>query len=803
MAKWSRKKKTIYALLFLTAVIILVFFGAQLGLYLNFLVGNDILIRLSASREYISIMNGEKTNVTFKIDTLNNVFCEAKCMLEFEDLTRNSSAKQNISLRSGSKIQRTFEIIAPLTGTGSEVYRFSVSCSNEKKVFCPADDSRTSRKVLVVVEHDLTPVERLLQKDLKEKILGFQETLANQSSAEGAIKSAYDKIEQSKESSDAERNWFFLVTSLKENENALAALIQLWKQGDYYAASNKAELVMSSFSATNVKLATAKQSVESLANRHNEIIRKFNEAKEKVSKLTAVKTTDSLIMNEAENAIRHFNESTNSANQEIKLEARENLAETALTNTLLSSSKINYSLRIEAVKKEVKTDLKFELVCNVSGNCQTHPSPYNRSHQTEVDMNLTCERLNVLNSIIKQITANYTNITLNESSKLVADKELATIEYALKERYALQIDPDGVNGPELLEMLGSKNNLTNISSLVNKTLLLAELSKIPLDSCATLPAKQIALVDFSAAEIIIAPQTPQQIFQPLIDPKPQCCLFGSCTACCEGESCRNSPSKYPIIFLHGHLVNNQLSVDYSLEAFNYFQLALEKEGWLDAGAISLYTSGEVPYGAWGRFPNPLTIKGSYYYDVFLDQGNYVYQPTKSENIDTYSIRLKELIDKVQFRTGSPKVILAGHSMGGLVARRYLQIFGNEKVDRLIVIGTPNKGIEGNVAAFCPVIGAKRECEDMSEDSIFLKKLNSGEPSKIPLFNIIGTGCNMNGEQGDGIVLERSAQLDGAFNFVFNGTCSSQYDNLHNHMLFPEEYPEVYEFFKKALTANST
>ena len=60
--------------------------------------------------------------------------------------------------------------------------------------------------------------------------------------------------------------------------------------------------------------------------------------------------------------------------------------------------------------------------------------------------------------------------------------------------------------------------------------------------------------------------------------------------------------------------------------------------------------------------------------------------------DIAEIYLKPTIDKALKETGQDKVILIAHSMGGLVAREYIQSSGYENdVDSLIMLGTPNEG----------------------------------------------------------------------------------------------------------------
>lgn len=52
--------------------------------------------------------------------------------------------------------------------------------------------------------------------------------------------------------------------------------------------------------------------------------------------------------------------------------------------------------------------------------------------------------------------------------------------------------------------------------------------------------------------------------------------------------------------------------------------------------------------------------------------------------------LRQAIDRIAAATGSPEVDVIGHSMGGLDTRLYLDQ-GDEKVSKLVMIGTPNHG----------------------------------------------------------------------------------------------------------------
>ncbi|MFH0831679.1 MAG: alpha/beta fold hydrolase [archaeon] len=275
-------------------------------------------------------------------------------------------------------------------------------------------------------------------------------------------------------------------------------------------------------------------------------------------------------------------------------------------------------------------------------------------------------------------------------------------------------------------------------------------------------------------------------------PKSECCVFGTCSRCIINKAA------YPVIFLHGHDFNKDVSAFYSLNAFSDLQKKLEPK-YLNAGEISLSTQKRESSGMLGLSGLAVTFRASYYFDVLKTQGIYIPVQTKSESIETYSIKLRDIIENVKYETGQDKVIIVAHSMGGLVARRYVQLFGNSSVNKLILVNSPNKGLTGNVEKYCSVLGSNIECRDMGSDSLFLNKLNS-EPSGLDesrIFNIFGTGCAMDKGEGDGIVLEENAFLSNAKNYILNGSCSG-INLLHGELIDTSKYPEFYSLILSIL-----
>jgi len=290
--------------------------------------------------------------------------------------------------------------------------------------------------------------------------------------------------------------------------------------------------------------------------------------------------------------------------------------------------------------------------------------------------------------------------------------------------------------------------------------------------------------------------------QDTVEHQSQCKVFGVIRPCCEDNECRNDKKSFPIIFLHGHSFQLADSPQYSLDAFNKIRDSLIEEGYLIGGTI-LPTSeyGDVPQGDWGKSGAPVTIKVTYYYGVYNEQGRVINKPSKSESISTYAKRINDIIELIKYRTGRDQVNIIAHSMGGLVSREYIRQFGSDSVYKLIMIGTPNHGIYGQVADSCSFFGAGTECAEMESTSNFITTLNSGDETigDTKYYTIAGSGCIFTGIDGDGVVRSSSVPLEGATNYKINGQCSGFFNrDFHGELLNPSKYNEVLDYIKGIL-----
>jgi triacylglycerol esterase/lipase EstA (alpha/beta hydrolase family) len=149
-----------------------------------------------------------------------------------------------------------------------------------------------------------------------------------------------------------------------------------------------------------------------------------------------------------------------------------------------------------------------------------------------------------------------------------------------------------------------------------------------------------------------------------------------------------------------------------------------------------------------------------------------------KDIETLTERVARLIDELRQQRGIEKVHLIGHSMGGIIARNYLQIRGGaEKVDRCILIGTPNSG-----SKMVPFVITNLG-KNLIPGSPFLTNLNTKPfPKNVRLTNIYSRHDNL-------VVPFELARLNKQTNVELSGVG-------HNTLLF---HPEAFNATYTALT----
>jgi len=832
----SNKKLIIIASIAILFLTLFLLYRAWINFH--FLTTDDLVLALEPQDMSFSVHYGEKPNVTFSVEIGNNFFCDARCSYEFTDLSEKSFVDKGVFAGSGTgkKFEKEFQLSAGRTGSGQKIYSFSVQCSNIRTFFCPTDESKRRRSAFVTLNYDISDYERFLKDTLKDNITQLISYLGAIDIRMQELNSRFFELGHSINLNDIEDEKEILNNQYSAIVLEFENLGRVWSEEDYLLLSN---LFNKSFDA---RILDANQKISELNSKIDDTLRRHNTIAMEINKI------DNELRND--NTTMLFLGKINSSlipKHKILLGKLKELKSRINANSFVSYDSLEDDFgKIKSLLESFEEDLKNHfllaylsgyyhinlengLLCSIKGVCM------NKTGFPAVIFNSLLVNYDKIGNICSSFEAikNVHDDENNKSMELMKNYNYEEIANILENAKSKKTD---ILKKGIFNEIGSINasnetkgplniliNISRFSSNISEEIDYGSLSEnealslIQLnlsngsknyfdDYCKRNDEFNISLHYGTKIDISEIPDIQKENFTSRIEIEltpnyPVCCVFGECRRCCTQEECKSDPLLYPVLFLHGHSLNKDNSPDFSLDAFNKIQASLQEDGYISVGAITPVSDySEINEGEWGLSSKPISVKGSYYLVSYYNIGGYSITTQKSENIETYAIRLKELIDLLKFRTGRDKVSIISHSMGSLVARSYIQIFGTDSVDKLMLIAAPNKGISGKTSSYCPLLGEKKECNDMSESSIFIKKLN--DPLKVPknvkIHNIIGVGCNMDGKEGDGIVTKENAGLEYEQNYYINGTCEGVSKPLHTQILDIDKYPEVYSIISSVL-----
>lgn len=100
------------------------------------------------------------------------------------------------------------------------------------------------------------------------------------------------------------------------------------------------------------------------------------------------------------------------------------------------------------------------------------------------------------------------------------------------------------------------------------------------------------------------------------------------------------------------------------------------------------------------------------------------------SIDRFAEQVAHRVDAILARSGADQIILVGHSMGGLIARAYVQNLGGaSKVAKIITLGTPHHGTAHAWFSNAP------DARQMRPGNAWLAALNAKAESVVPQVSI--------------------------------------------------------------------
>lgn len=771
----SSKGKFLIFIIVLIVIIILAFSYFKINLRL--ILGDELNIDLSPNEKVYSVINNQEVPIDFSLKLDRSPQCKSACQIELWGLSQEKQLLAiSKNLDSGNSFNQTFRIKSPDKIRGQTYYQIKAKCQNIKTIICRSSQVWQSQSALLIFQNELSPINKEKEDLIYQNLNEFQNSLSQTAQN---LENNNQLIEQLPPSWTEKDSLKFkretIKTKLDQNQVLFETNLNYFKNYQFDSADiTSASKIIES---QNLLLAESGSVQKEILN----LIFLRNQSQNLFDKILQNKEILNHWINDYQNESAGFSELNQFYNNltiltKIKshLKNEINHSETALTQEIKEfNQSFDDHLRFIQSQHDQRTYAANYLQFILSKT----------KNLTLVKKNFQCPYyLHQIQSLPKNIAANISK------AKELAKQELVSNA----EKYGKAIISNNTNPMDMKEKYIEYYSQIEIE--------LTDSQKVIQSECLNKNAsydwsrfnwlkENISLLNLN---LIVEPKN----FTPIDLPKnlPRCCLFNNCS------DCQNNPgNNYPIIFLHGHAVDKNNLPSASLNTFSMIQEKMQEDQILNAGELNLKELSPEA-GIFNGINFPLTFRTTYYYLPHFRFGKYALAVQKSERIENYALRLKDLIEMVKQKTGKDKVMIVAHSMGGLVARDYLYLFGTNNVETVILINTPNHGIDGKIAEYCGVLGAKKECEDLQAGSPFLSVLNSAPLPEIKRIVISTSGCLMENDQmGDGIVALKSSFLDGAVNYQINGTCSGTLGtDLHSAILNPYQYPEVYRILREEL-----
>lgn len=223
---------------------------------------------------------------------------------------------------------------------------------------------------------------------------------------------------------------------------------------------------------------------------------------------------------------------------------------------------------------------------------------------------------------------------------------------------------------------------------------------------------------------------------------------------------------YPIIFVHGLNGNSKTWDEFTFDARRNY-------GWINGGRLDYCLNPDnnqsTSDGSIRSFVNQNALRAGDFYTVnfdinaagtpFVSDDNIPFNNFESNQsaIVKQGLAIRDAVEKVLTFSGADKVILVGHSMGGLASREYLQNpenwqpDGDHHVAKLLTIGTPHGGSNVSGAGLASLGGIDESSEAVRDlrytSAIFNGQyLFGGRESAFSVF--VNNDVNCNGQVGD-------------------------------------------------------
>ena len=822
LKKIRAHKKEIVRFFVVLFVLLVIYF---LSIYLFQFRGTyaeQIIMENNPQYVNLNLRQGDLVNVSLETDIRTNLFCRVVCDFEFVDLS-NDVVLDEGSISFSNQKKHVFEasLSAEKLGSGQDLFLFEISCSTLDSRMCSRTRFPIIRNSLITLNYEPSLEQQLKKREVEgvtEELTGlFQSAKANILSAELKLNN-FSHMKKS----HLERNVLALRIFEEVVERDLFLIEEFWETQNYSFVldeiknRNLMEKAIHFKEDSNVLL----EKIESERQIHNLLVDLLVDLEDDLFYFQKLDRANSLALNFFEDV---------SFSSLVFNDAR-------LRNYLINMDFESYDDIFPLINQTKNLSYEFEenyeLILNES-------NPFSEVHTWLLMMNRDlCLFSNVSNcnnvSLDFDLVSDFDDVdSLFEYSDLLCG-EIRDVEESFNLILELQEEKRSELSEDELIRIDSEKKYVESSMIFWEKRQLSEFDSDVLVNYSRsvlngtfqdsnyypneflehkkeffLPADYLRedssfyfdvcdVSDINVSEVFVQKEDFIDVHVEVPDISvvseisSTCCFKSECGACCDYDECRLN-RRNPLIVLHGYSFYSFNSALHSANAFNDFaRHALDDSLYFPAGIIGPSFYPDYERYDLSRSLVPPLFKATYYEVLSFDEIGPDTLKVRSDSIADYADRLHEIVEFVKNVTGSDEVDIVAHSMGGLVTRMYIDEYGDSSFGNIVLVGTPNHGVPRRLLHLCKFFGGQTECDEMYEKSPFMHFLNND--AMIPekeVHMLIGRGCSTFGADGDGIVQTRSAELDFASSYYFEGGCDL-IDNFHRDMIKPSKYPDIYD-----------
>ncbi|MBS3119780.1 hypothetical protein J4475_03065 [Candidatus Woesearchaeota archaeon] len=661
-------------------LIVLIALLLLLGIKVSFLLNDELVVKLSPADVSLSLTNGESANINFSIQNDNFQQCRSSCELTLTDLADNSVIySYTEKFEHGQLRTLPFTLKAPAFGEGQNIYVFQAECRNIRSVVCLTNGEPRRASSIVYLNYKLSPDAESAKEGIKPMI---EALLASIQDAEAALNQTTHLSGllngNAAENARIRNN----LTSYSKRLQGLAEFgktaVELWDLEEYLAISaTGVARKQDEADFLNAEIQDIRESLDQLIGIHNDSV-------------DIIEQAYSLKWLVNESALFHASQAGSASS--LKLGRLAEIASRIVSGQSILSGSSPYSelsvnsdlkLAVDGLMKELAD---YQSVQRLGAFLQLYSKSLlavKNSEQLNYST-FSCQALRQANSDAEQENQkaeafrkdNYLWSIGNASFDEFLDNAAAKLQLN-----ALLLARASVPS-QLVEFIDSRINSTGSVSGTSGIPDEDSLAMAIIDSREAVSFARLYCGNESSAGSVPEELNSYLVTQPslkpvstgvpiaslsrlMLSPNPEkCCTFSQCQACLDG----GEPA-IPVLFIHGHALNDQNTPALAMNAFTKLQSRLQDDGFINAGELDLSRAfADVKQGEWGMSGRPVTARASYYYIAHYAIGGVTLGAQKSERIENYAIRLKDIIALLKYRTGSSKVNIVAHSMGGKVCK---------------------------------------------------------------------------------------------------------------------------------------